>query len=294
LPHIFERIIMCQIYIQGASIAFHRGDPLLFIEDVQACRPTILPAAPRVLNKIYDRIQVGIADAGGWKKKLFDAAVRAKTKNLLSTGQLSHGFYDRLVFDKIKRGLGLDCIRVVVSGSAPLSKHVMNFYRILLGVPVLEGYGQTENAACASISLPEDMSTAGHVGAPNPAVEMVLADVPEMGYLHTDVDHRGQPCQGEEGRLVDVSVCVCFCMPVFYAHSLTLCGTPICRGANAWMKVGVRFGCVVPRSSWDTTRSQERRGRCWTTRDGSTAVTSACGRRRGICKSSTGRRTYSS
>jgi long-chain acyl-CoA synthetase len=64
LAHIFERIVMAQIYMQGASIAFFRGDPLLLIEDIQACRPTVFAAAPRVLNKIYDKIQVGIAAAG--------------------------------------------------------------------------------------------------------------------------------------------------------------------------------------------------------------------------------------
>ena len=196
LAHIFERIIMAQIFMQGASIAFFRGDPLLLIEDFQACRPTVLAAAPRVLNKIYDKIQVGIAAAGGMKKKLFDAAVATKTKNLLTKGQLTHAVYDRLMFNKIKKGLGLDCLRSVVSGSAPLSKTVMNFYRIMLGIPVVEGYGQTENAACCTISLPEDMSTSGHVGIPNPAVEIVLVDVPEMGYRHTDTDHKGQPCQG--------------------------------------------------------------------------------------------------
>lgn len=196
LAHIFERVIMCQIYIQGASIAFFRGDPLLLIEDIQACRPTILPAAPRVLNKIYDKIQVGIAAAGGMKKKLFDAAVAAKTKNLMATGQLTHHFYDKILFSKIKKGLGMDCMRMMVSGSAPLSKHVMNFYRIMLGCPVVEGYGQTEGSAATCVSMLEDMSTAGHVGPPQPAVEIVLADVADMGYLHTDTNHKGQPCQG--------------------------------------------------------------------------------------------------
>jgi len=196
LAHIFERIVMAQIYMQGGSIAFFRGDPLLLIEDLQACRPTVFPAAPRVLNKIYDKIQIGIAAAGGMKKKLFDAAVAAKTKNLVATGQLTHSVYDRLIFNKIKKGLGMDCLRSVVSGSAPLSKTVMIFYRIVLGIPVVEGYGQTENAACCTVSLPEDMTTSGHVGIPTAASEVVLADVPEMGYFHTDSDHKGQPCQG--------------------------------------------------------------------------------------------------
>ena len=161
LPHVYERMVMAQIYMQGASIAFFRGDPLLLIEDLQACRPTVFPAVPRVLNKIYDKIQVGIATAGGLKKKLFDAAVAAKTKNLSTKGQLTHALYDRLIFQKIKKGLGMDCLRSMVSGSAPLSKNVMNFYRVMLGIPVVEGYGQTENAACATISLPEDMTTSG-------------------------------------------------------------------------------------------------------------------------------------
>jgi long-chain acyl-CoA synthetase len=57
LAHIFERIVMCQMYVAGASIAFFRGDPLWLIEDLQACRPTLFPAAPRVLNKIYDKVR---------------------------------------------------------------------------------------------------------------------------------------------------------------------------------------------------------------------------------------------
>lgn len=196
LAHIFERIVMCQIYSAGASIAFFRGDPLLLIDDLQACRPTIFPAAPRVLNKIYDKIQGGIAAAGGFKKKLFDKGVAVKTHNLITRGDLKHGFYDRLLFRKIAMGLGLDHLRILVSGSAPLSTTVMNFYRILLGCPVVEGYGQTEGAAATSVSMPDDMMTAGHVGIPSAAAEIVLVDVPEMGYLHTDTDHKGQPCQG--------------------------------------------------------------------------------------------------
>mmetsp|Transcript_18687 Transcript_18687/g.52275 ORF Transcript_18687/g.52275 Transcript_18687/m.52275 type:complete len:677 (+) Transcript_18687:212-2242(+) len=202
LAHIFERIVQAQIYMAGSSIAFFRGDPLLLIEDMQACRPTVFAAAPRVLNKIYDKIQVGIAAAGGVKKKLFDAAVATKTRNLQATGQMTHGFYDRLLFHKIKKGLGMDCVRQVVSGSAPLAKNVMIFYRIMLGIPVVEGYGQTENAACCTISLPTDMMTCGHVGIPMPASEVVLEDVPEMGYFHTDTDHKGQPCQGRGEILI--------------------------------------------------------------------------------------------
>lgn len=57
LAHIFERVVVTQVLLTGASVGFFRGDPTLLIEDLQACRPTIMPVAPRVLNKIYDKVR---------------------------------------------------------------------------------------------------------------------------------------------------------------------------------------------------------------------------------------------
>ena len=195
LAHIFEHVVLTQVFLAGASAAFFRGDPLLLMEDLQACRPTMLPVAPRVLNRMYDKIYAGMAAAGGWKEKLFHAAVAAKTRGL-QEGYLTHAVYDRLLFHKIKTALGLDQIRMMVSGSAPLASNVMTFFRILLGVSIVEGYGQTEGAAAATIGHPDDFTTVGHVGGPVGSVEIVLMDVPEMGYRHTDTQHQGQPCHG--------------------------------------------------------------------------------------------------
>jgi len=195
LPHIFERVVQSQMLMSGASIGYFRGDPSKLLEDIQACRPTMLPVAPRVLNKIHDKIMAGMNAAGGIKKKLFDSALKAKTEGL-KQGHLKHGLYDRLIFNKIKKALGMDCIRFMVSGSAPLSEPVMIFFRCMLGVPVVEGYGQTEGAAAATLSHPDDVGTFGHVGGPVASVEIKLVDVSEMGYLSTDKIHRGKPCEG--------------------------------------------------------------------------------------------------
>jgi long-chain acyl-CoA synthetase len=189
LAHIFERVVQVQLLAVGASIAFFRGDPTMLIDDLQACRPTFLPVAPRVLNKIHDKIMSGFAATGGIKQKLFEVAVKTKLRNLKEKGQLTHAVYDRLLFSKIKKGLGMDHIRVMASGSAPLAENVMFFFRILLGVPVLEGYGQTEGTSAATLSHPSDQASAGHVGCPTGACEIALFDVPEMGYLHGDTLH---------------------------------------------------------------------------------------------------------
>jgi long-chain acyl-CoA synthetase len=128
-------------------------------------------------------------------KKIFDAGLAAKREGL-KRGHLKHALYDRLVFNKIKKGLGLDQVRLMVSGSAPLSDTVMTFYRCMLGIAVVEGYGQTEGAGCTTLGTPDDMITVGHVGGPSGSNEVVLFDVPEMGYLHTDTNNRGQACVG--------------------------------------------------------------------------------------------------
>jgi long-chain acyl-CoA synthetase len=141
------------------------------------------------------QIQAGVSAAGGVKKKIFDAGLAAKTEGL-KRGYLKHAIYDRLIFNKIKKGLGLDQVRLMVSGSAPLSDTVMTFYRCMLGISVVEGYGQTEGAGCTTLGAPDDVITVGHVGGPSGAVEVALYDVPEMGYLHTDTDNRGQACVG--------------------------------------------------------------------------------------------------
>lgn len=196
LAHIFERVVLNNMFLYGASVAFWRGDSLLLIEDLQACRPTAMAAAPRVLNKIYDKIVSGINAAGGTKKKIFDAGLAAKTANIRYSGRLSHILYDRLIFNKIKAALGLDQVKFLISGSAPLGDNVMMFFRCLLGCPVVEGYGQTEGTAAATLSDTEDMSTIGHVGGPSAVCEIVLQDVAEMGYLHTDTSHGGLACRG--------------------------------------------------------------------------------------------------
>lgn len=196
LAHIFERVVLSTALVAGAAVAFHRGQPQFLIEDLQACRPTIMIVVPRVLNKIYDKIMSGFSAAGGYKKKLFDTAVATKTKNLIQTGRLTHALYDRLIFNKIKKGLGMDQLRGMISGSAPLADHVLLFFRVLLGIPIGEGYGQTEGAASATLCHPNDHITTGSVGGPTGSVEIALFDVPEMGYYQTDRQHAGKPCHG--------------------------------------------------------------------------------------------------
>lgn len=195
LAHMFERLVQAAIWQNGGCVGFYQGSPLKLIEDLVALRPTLFPSVPRLFNKIYDKITAGALSAGGMKTKLWKKAYAAK-EYYLRRGDLKHKVYDKLVFSKVAGRVGLDQCRLMLTGSAPISAHVMDFLRIVFSCHVLEGYGQTESAAAGTVTPMQDQATAGHVGLPLPVNEIRLVSVPDMGYNVTDTEHDGIPCRG--------------------------------------------------------------------------------------------------
>ncbi len=84
----------------GAPIGFTRGDPAVLFEDIKVLRPTIMPAVPRVLNRLYDKISAGMLAKGGMKSLLFRKACEQKVSGL-HHGHTKHALWDRLIFDKV-------------------------------------------------------------------------------------------------------------------------------------------------------------------------------------------------
>ena len=204
LPHIFERMVVSALLSCGSAIGFFRGDPLKLIEDCIALRPSIFCAVPRVLNKIHDKIESGMVSTPGAKGYMFQLAMNAKLHSLKKSGILKHTLWDAIIFSKIKSALGLDRVRQLVSGGAPLSVATMNFLRVLFGsqATIHEGYGLTESTGGISLTSPYDLSPAGHVGGPLPVVDVCLADVPDMEYFHSDSVHGDFRCDGRGEILV--------------------------------------------------------------------------------------------
>jgi long-chain acyl-CoA synthetase len=132
-----------------------------------------------------------VTEKGGLGKALFDNAFEAKQEGL-AQGYLTHSVWDSLVFSKIQQQLG-GRVRLMITGSAPISDKVMDFLRICFACPVIEGYGQTESTAAVSTTLQGD-TACGNVGVPLGSCELKLVDVPEMDYLSTDNPPRGELC----------------------------------------------------------------------------------------------------
>ncbi|KAF6763801.1 long-chain-fatty-acid-CoA ligase [Ephemerocybe angulata] len=169
---------LAHIYEVLDGLGYFTGDPLRLLEDAQILKPHFFPSVPRSM----------IGGKRPWK------AVAVKLENLRTTGATYHPFWDRLVFRKIQAALGGQ-VKMIISGSAPLSSDIMDFLKIAFGGEVVEGYGLTETSATTTKSWPNDPSSSGTTGPPGPVNEVKVIDVPAMGYTAEDKPHpRGELC----------------------------------------------------------------------------------------------------
>ncbi|GMF64765.1 unnamed protein product [Phytophthora lilii] len=153
------------------------------LDDVQALHPTVFVAVPRLMNRIFDQLKHKVASGGDAKQveAFYRALEEKKRLNLLK-----HEEYDAALFDRFKPVLG-GRVRQILTGAAPITSEVKEFFQYVFGVPVLEAYGITEasgGVACSSADMPQGP----HVGVPLPGLAIRLADVPEMNYSSSD-DH---------------------------------------------------------------------------------------------------------
>ncbi|CAG8445278.1 12976_t:CDS:2 [Acaulospora morrowiae] len=192
LAHVFERMNEAVIVYNGGAIGFYQGDMPKLLDDIAELKPTIFVSIPRMLNRICDKILASVNVKGGITRWMFNVAFNTK-KVGLAKGDVSHRMWDRVLYGPIRAKLG-GRVRIILSGSAPISSDVKDFLRICFSADVYEGYGQTENTCALTMTLCGDTSS-GHVGPPQLCTEIKLVDVPEMNYTSNDEPYpRGEIC----------------------------------------------------------------------------------------------------
>uniref|UniRef100_A0A8C3LAY0 Arachidonate--CoA ligase n=1 Tax=Chrysolophus pictus TaxID=9089 RepID=A0A8C3LAY0_CHRPC len=172
----------------GAKVGFFQGDIKLLTDDMKTLKPTIFPVVPRLLNRIYDRIQSGANTPV--KKFLLNFATTMKMIEVKQGVIRNDSLLDKLVFKKVQETMG-GRVRIMVTGAAPISPSVLKFLRSALGCQVFEAYGQTECSAGCTFSMPGDWTT-GHVGPPLACNIIKLDDVEEMNYFSSN--NEGEVC----------------------------------------------------------------------------------------------------
>jgi long-chain acyl-CoA synthetase len=183
LSHIAERVVsdFGQI-VAGGETWFSRSLATIR-EDMPACRPTIFFAVPRVWEKLRDGIVDAVrqehgparAVAGEYLELAQRAANAAKSGERLQVRERALlAALDATVGRAIRRKLGLDKARILVSGAAPIHPDLLRFFAAI-GMDIAEVYGQTEDCGPTSLNPPRRIRI-GTVGPPIPGVEVRIAE----------------------------------------------------------------------------------------------------------------------
>lgn len=183
LAHCLGRMVVHIMVASGVKTAFPRSDPGTLMEDLNALQPTIFVGVPRVFNRIQDKVLSAVRLKGGLPSALFQYAYSTKRGNL-GKGQVSHWLWDRVIFKPLRDKFGGQ-LRLIVSGSAPISAEALEFLRCCFSCDVVEGYGLSETIGPSSITSVEETES-GNVGVPIPCAQMKLRDVSDLDYRVTD------------------------------------------------------------------------------------------------------------
>ncbi|MGW4246185.1 AMP-dependent synthetase/ligase [Nocardia sp. NPDC004722] len=150
--------------------------------------PSVFLGVPRVWVKVKAALEDRFAaEPSPLKRRLIDWAIgvgraRARANSdgraLGILGTVQYQLADRLVLNTIRTQLGMDKIRIAVTGSAPIPKDTHEFF-LGLGLPLCEGYGMTECTAGATVDRPDRIKI-GTVGRPLPGAEVRIADDGEV------------------------------------------------------------------------------------------------------------------
>jgi len=185
LSHGFERTVSYIYLLAGLTLVFAQSIDTI-ARDIAAVRPTLMTGVPRVFEKLHSRIMdKGLAEAGlksaifRWAIRTGEARGRAQLRgqNAGLINGLQAALADRLVFAQIREKMG-NRIRYLVSGSAPLSASIAEFFQGV-GLPIIEGYGLTETSPILTVN-PPGKARVGTVGCPIPGVELRIAEDGEI------------------------------------------------------------------------------------------------------------------
>ena len=183
IAHVFGRMVQIGSISAGLHMA-HCSDPVGRLPmDLASFKPTFVLAVPRIFEKIYNGAEAKAEAAG--KVDIFRKAAAVAIaysealdkKKVSPILKLKHGLFDKLVYSKIRAGMG-GRVEAAISGGAPLGVRLGHFYRGA-GVTVLEGYGLTETTAGATLNL-IGAQRVGSVGRPIPGTSVKIAEDGEV------------------------------------------------------------------------------------------------------------------
>jgi long-chain acyl-CoA synthetase len=183
LCHIAERVLGAYAAIDSGAVLDFVERPDTFAENVREISPTVMLAVPRVWEKFHSAVTLAVKDASAVQRAAYAWAigVGAAVADEVLAGR-AVGAWAKLrflcarwlVLDNVRRFIGLGRARALLTGAAPISPSLIRWY-LSLGVPMYEGWAQTESCAIGSVTPPAQMRP-GSIGRAAHGVQMRVDD----------------------------------------------------------------------------------------------------------------------
>lgn len=184
LAHVLSRAVSLAVAMSGATQS-HWSDFSTLQMEFARSRPNLILGVPRVFEKVRNGAAAQAQSGSGIRGAVFAQAekVAIDYSKALDTPEgptriqkAQHTMFDRLVYSKIRAGIGGD-VRYAITGGSAMSHDLLHFFRGM-GVTVYEGYGLTEVTACATVDFANQRI--GTVGPPLGGVSIRINDEGEV------------------------------------------------------------------------------------------------------------------
>ncbi len=186
MAHIAERL---SSHYNGLRLGFTVTccpDPTQIATYAREVHPEVMFGVPRVWEKVYLGINAALG-ADEEKKQKFDEAMAAalpimearRAGTITEEQQATWDFLDAVAFSVVRGLIGLDALRLGITGAAPIPRHILEWFNAL-GVPLSEIYGMSETTGPMTWEAQPDRIKPGTVGPGIPGCEVVIADDGEV------------------------------------------------------------------------------------------------------------------
>lgn len=179
MSHILEKAWCFFCLTRGIAIAINY-DPRIIQDTIHDVHPNLMCCVPRFWEKVYAGVREKIAGMSKTQRVMVSRALKCGKKRNLEYVRLEkkvpwliekeYQFWDKQIFNKLKRAIGIPEPNMFPTAGAPLSDRIVEFLRSV-GIEVVIGYGLSETTATVSFYPPVDYEI-GTVGIPLPGLKV--------------------------------------------------------------------------------------------------------------------------
>jgi long-chain acyl-CoA synthetase len=182
LAHIAERFNALYRAMKYENLIHFVENKDTIFENLREVSPTIVHGVPRFWEKLYSQVMITMEDARAFEKwfyyKVLGIAYRVADLKLAKKEVPWHlkilwWVLDWLVFYNIRKSMGLDKARILISAAAPISPDLLRWY-VAINLEIIEAYAQTESSGMGTAYRKEERKL-GTVGRPMPGTEVRIS-----------------------------------------------------------------------------------------------------------------------